>query len=78
MRVMKDQKKLLIKNMSNEVPVFVITGTDICAIRTLETYLLLAKEIECNTDFINDMEMVLKEFKEFSQQEGKLLMKKPD
>lgn len=75
---MKDQKKLLIKNMSNEVPVFVITGTDLCAIKTLETYLILAKEIKCNTDFINDMEMVLKVFREFSQQEGKKLMKKPD
>lgn len=75
---MKDQKKLLIKNLHNEVPVFVLVGTDLCAIRTLEAYMCQAKELNCNTDFIQDMEMVLREFKAFSKDEGKLLMKKPD
>jgi len=66
---MKDQKQLLLKSMSNDVPVFVICGTDKNAIETMEQYYLIAQKNGCNDDFLQDMRLAIDDFKAFREQE---------
>lgn len=75
---MKDQKKLLIKHLRQEHPVIVLVGTDKCAIPALIAYRNAATEAGCSADFMADLDLVINEFKAFSKDEGKLLMKLPD
>lgn len=41
---MKDQHQVLHKCLTEDVPAFVLTGKDVCAIATLKTYLQTAIE----------------------------------
>lgn len=66
---MKDQKKLLHKCLIDDIPVFVVCGTDICSIQTMEAYYTIAKKRGCSSDFLEDMELVIKDFKLFQEQE---------
>ena len=66
---MKDQKQLLLKSMNNDVPVFVICGTDKNAIETMEQYYQIAQKSGCTEDFLEDMRLVINDFKAFREQE---------
>lgn len=67
---MKDQKALLHKCLKNDIPAFVISGTDICAVETLIAYYKIAKEKGCSTTFLEDMKLVIDEMKQFQKEES--------
>ena len=70
MAATKDQRKLLNRCVLNEIPVFVLTGTDQCALVALKAYAEEAKRLGCNTDFIEDLEgNVVPDFQAFQEQE---------
>jgi hypothetical protein len=78
MTATKDQKKLLSRCLLNEIPVFVLTGTDACAIAALKAYIQEARNQGCPDEFIQDLETnILPDFKDFQEQEPELV-KKPD
>ena len=66
---MKDQKQLLLKSLNNDVPVFVICGTDENAIETMEKYFQIAQKNGCDNAFLQDMKLVIEDFKAFREQE---------
>ena len=68
---MKDQHQVLHKCLTEDVPAFVLTGKDVCAIATLKTYLQTAIEKGCGDEFVNDMVLVLREFERFQHEEPK-------
>lgn len=70
MAATKDQRKLLNRCVMNEIPVFVLTGTDQCALAALRAYAQEARRLGCNDDFIEDLEgNVLTDFKAFQEEE---------
>ena len=70
MTATKDQRRLLNRCVLNEIPVFVLTGTDQCALAALKAYAEEAKRLGCNTDFIEDLEgNVIPDFQAFQEQE---------
>ena len=70
MAATKDQRKLLNRCVLNEIPVFVLTGTDKCALAALRAYAEEAKKLGCNLDFIEDLEgNVIPDFKVFQEEE---------
>lgn len=78
MAATKDQKKLLNRCLLNEVPVFVLTGTDACALAALKAYATEARRLGCNPEFIADLEgNVIPDFHDF-QAEEKDSVKLPD
>ena len=66
---MKDQKQLLLKSLNNDVPVFVICGTDENAVETMQKYFEIAKKNGCDNAFLQDMKLVIEDFKAFQRQE---------
>ena len=52
MAATKDQRKLLNRCVMNEIPVFVLTGTDQCALAALRAYADEARRLGCNMNFI--------------------------
>ena len=75
--LMKDQKKLLIKCLKDEIPAFVICGTDICSVRTMDQYYEYANEAGCNEDFLEDLLLYIEDFKQFQKEEPEKI-KLPD
>ena len=70
MAATKDQRKLLNRCGLNEIPVFVLTGTDQCALAALRAYAEEARRLGCNTYFIEDLEgNVIPDFQAFQEQE---------
>ena len=70
MAATKDQRKLLNRCVMNEIPVFVLTGTDKGARAALRAYAQEARRLGCNNDFIEDLEgNVLPDFKVFQEEE---------
>lgn len=70
MAATKDQRKLLKRCIENEIPVFVLTGTDACAMTALMAYAAQARSIGCSKEFINDLEgNVIPDFKAFQHEE---------
>ena len=70
MAATKDQRRLLNRCVLNEIPVFVLTGTDQCALAALKAYAEEAKRLGCNTEFIEDLEgNVIPDFEAFQEQE---------
>ena len=70
MAATKDQRKLLNRCVLNEIPVFVLTGTDQCALAALRAYAEEARRLGCNQDFIEDLEgNVMPDFQAFQEQE---------
>lgn len=66
----KDQRKLLNHCLINEVPVFVLTGTDACAMAGLKAYAEEAKRLRCKTEFVEDLETnILPDFRDFQSDE---------
>jgi hypothetical protein len=66
---MKDQKQLLLKSLKNDVPVFVLCGTDENAVETLHQYFEIAKKNGCDNAFLQDMKLAIEDFKVFQKQE---------
>ena len=78
MAATKDQRKLLARCIENEIPVFVLTGTDACAMTALMAYAAQARSIGCKKVFIHDLETnVIPDFRDFQAQETEKV-KKPD
>lgn len=78
MAATKDQRKLLNRCVENEIPVFVLTGTDACAMTALMAYAAQARALGCNGTFIHDLETnVIPDFRDFQQQESEKV-KLPD
>lgn len=78
MAATKDQRRLLNKCVENEIPVFVLTGTDACAMTALMAYAAQARALGCSTEFIRDLETnVIPDFRDFQKQENEKV-KKPD
>lgn len=70
MAATKDQRRLLNRCIENEIPVFVLTGTDRCAQAALRAYAEEARRLGCNTAFIEDLEgNVIPDFRDFQLQE---------
>lgn len=70
MAATKDQRRLLSRCVENEIPVFVLTGTDRCAQAALRAYAEEARRLGCDPDFIRDLETnILPDFRDFQQQE---------
>lgn len=54
----------------NEVPVFVLTGTDACALAALDAYKRKAAELGSPQAFIQDLEVnIIPDFRDFQAQE---------
>lgn len=71
MAATKDQRRLLNRCIENEIPVFVLTGTDKCAIAALNAYLEEAHKVGCNTNFISELySNVIPDFLDFQAQES--------
>jgi len=78
MAATKDQRRLLNRCVENEIPVFVLTGTDACALTALMAYAAEARSLGCNQEFIKDLEgNVIPDFRDFQIQE-KEKVKIPD
>lgn len=78
MAATKDQRKLLNRCVLNEIPVFVLTGTDQCAMAALRAYAEEARRLGCNQDFIEDLEgNVIPDFQAFQTEEAEKV-KLPD
>ncbi|MBO4985606.1 MAG: hypothetical protein J6C87_08205 [Bacteroides sp.] len=70
MAATKDQRRLLNRCVENEIPVFVLTGTDRCAQAALQAYLQEAIRLGCSEEFINDLKgNILPDFHDFQEQE---------
>lgn len=74
---MKDQKKLVIKCLMNDIPVMALAGRDMLALPTAKFYLLLAQENGCSKEFIDDLQELVKWYEEYST-ENPDKMKLPD
>lgn len=77
MRCMKDQKNLVGRCISNEIPVFVITGNDALAMTALHYYCAMAEYKHCNGEFIEDLKCLINDFEKY-QKEEKQNIKLPD
>lgn len=70
MAATKDQRKLLNRCVMNEIPVFVLTGTDRCAMAALRAYAEAARQMGCNPEFVDDLMCnVIPDFRDFQAQE---------
>ena len=70
MTATKDQRKLLNRGVGTERPVFVLTGTDRCAMAALRAYAEAARQMGCSAEFVEDLECnVLPDFRDFQVQE---------
>lgn len=74
---MKDQRRLLHKCMHAEIPVFVLCGSDACAIEALKAYYQIAKTKGCTDEFLDDLNLLINDFELFSRQEPEKI-KMPD
>ena len=70
MAATKDQRRLLNRCIVDDVPVFVLTGTDACAMTALMAYAAEARALGCSADFIRDLETnVIPDFRDFQRDE---------
>ncbi|MFV0398393.1 MAG: hypothetical protein ACK5JU_10345 [Bacteroidales bacterium] len=66
---MKDQQRLVRKCLDNDVPVFVLCGTDINAVDTMESYYSFAEKNGCSKEFLDDLRLLINDFKKFQEEE---------
>lgn len=70
MAATKDQRRLLNRCIVDDVPVFVLTGTDACAMTALMAYAAQARAMGCDKAFIHDLETnVIPDFRDFQRDE---------
>lgn len=78
MTATKDQKKLLSRCLMNEIPVFVLTGTDQCALAALRAYAEEARCLGCSDEFVSDLETnIIPDFQDYQDEEPETV-KLPD
>lgn len=65
------------KCMHAEIPVFVLCGTDACAIESLRAYYRIAEEKGCTPEFLNDLHLLIVDFERFQSEEAEKV-KLPD
>lgn len=75
---MKDQKRIVHQALVNAEPVLALRGRDVCALPVLYLYYYECMEKGCNTEFLKDLKECIAEFKAYSENEGKVLMRIPD
>lgn len=66
---MKDQRRLLQKCMHAEIPVFVLCGSDSCAVESLKEYYRIAEEKGCTSGFLADLQLLINDFELFQKEE---------
>lgn len=66
---MKDQRRLLHKCMHAEIPVFVLCGSDSCAVESLKEYYRIAREKGCTSEFLDDLQLLIDDFELFQKEE---------
>jgi len=75
---MKDQKKIVHQALTNGEPVLALRGRDICALPVLYLYYFECEQKGCSPEFMSDLKACIAEFKAYSENEGKELMRVPD
>lgn len=66
---MKDQRRLLHKCMHAEIPVFVLCGSDACAVEALDEYYKIAQTKGCSKEFLDDLRLLIDDFRAFQREE---------
>ncbi len=66
---MKDQHRLVCKCRMNDIPAFVLCGTDTCALQALREYYNIATEKGCSSEFLDDLEALINDFEQFQRTE---------
>lgn len=78
MTAIKDQRRLVNRCITEEIPVFTICGNDVCAQAAIRAYIDAARQNGCSTSFIHELEQdVLACFKDY-QNNFSELVKIPD
>lgn len=71
MSATKDQRRLLARCLESEIPVFVLTGTDQCAMAALRAYTAECHKLGCEPSFIQDLDTnVIPDFEAFQREES--------
>jgi hypothetical protein len=55
--------------MHAEIPVFVLCGSDACAIESLKEYYRIAYEKGCTKEFLDDLQLLINDFEQFQTEE---------
>jgi len=55
--------------MHAEIPVFVLCGSDACAVESLKEYYQIAKNKGCSEEFLDDLALLIRDFELFQQEE---------
>ena len=66
---MKDQRKLVTKCLMNDIPAFVLCGTDINALEALRAYERLAEKNGSSAAFLLDLQELIQDFEEYQAEE---------
>lgn len=66
---MKDQKRLLNKCLVDDIPAFVICGTDKCSVETMQAYYSIAQKNGCSIEFLEDLKLAIEDFNAFQIEE---------
>lgn len=74
---MKDQRALVTRCIVNEIPAFVLTGTDINALDALKEYRRLATVNGCSDAFLSDLNDLIVDFELYQAEEPETI-KIPD
>ena len=56
-------------SVEEDIPAFVICGTDICSVQAMEAYYHLAVEKCCNSNVLEDLKLAIEDFKAFQCEE---------
>lgn len=66
---MKDQRKLVTKCLMNDIPAFVLCGTDINALEALRYYSELAEKNGSPKPFLDDLQDLITDFEGYQAEE---------
>jgi hypothetical protein len=55
--------------MHAEIPVFVLCGSDSCAVESLNEYYRIAREKGCTPEFLDDLQLLIDDFERFRNEE---------
>lgn len=64
---MKDQRKLLNDCINKNIPLYMLQGTDPCAVDILKTASLIYKQQDCSVEFLYDFQNVIRGFHGYQQ-----------
>jgi hypothetical protein len=55
--------------MHAEIPVFVLCGSDSCAVESLKEYYRIAEKNGCTSEFLDDLQLLIDDFERFQNEE---------